>query len=779
MTQPNARYISPATTGEIFAQLRHGQMPGRGGAPQGSGGPTTGAARPVARRPGTAPGGPPKPPNKRFVDYPRYGRDGWRRWVPSWKLVSSIAGLGFATMVLGFFTAYAATEIPNPDELVKAQATTVYYADGERVLGRLAEQNRQSVELGQVPAHVQYAVLAAEDRSFWQNNGVNPTSIIRAGYYNLRGKQLQGGSTITQQYVKNYFDLRERTLSRKAKEFFIALKINQKMDKPEILRDYLNSIYFGKGAYGIQAASQAYFNKPVKELTVSEAAFLAGIINSPNNYDPADGAAAIERGQRRWTYVLDGMLSEGWITQQQRTEAKWPKFTAPAKTSLGGQAGYLMRMATTEAARELNMTEDELERRGLNIKTTFDPRMVREAEKSVKEILPKKGVPPGLQVAIATIDPRNGRVLAVYGGKDYLARQQNAATQDRAQAGSTFKPFGLIAALEAEIGLKSRFSGRSPMEFEGADKPVKNFGGESFGQIDLLKATASSVNTVYVQLNEEVGPEKTAEVAFRAGLPKDDATNIEGNLVNVLGSASPHPIDMAGAYATIANNGKRIPWGAVQEIREVATDKVVWTRKVRAEPAFKKEVVADAIFAMQGVVERGSGSAARALDRPVAGKTGTSSDSRSAWFVGFTPDRVTVVAMYQNDANGNPVEMQGFGGRESITGSGFPAAIWTDYMEAVLDDGPVLEFPEPEWVGEVQNPAPIITDDDDDEGRDDDDDDRPDPRPTGEPTDPGEGEPGEGNPQPTFPRPTLTLPTIGPSDDDGDNGNGNGRNGGG
>jgi membrane peptidoglycan carboxypeptidase len=727
----------------------------------------------------SAPGGPPKPPNRRFVDYPRYGRAGWRRWVPSWKLVGGIATLGFATMVLAFFTAYASTEIPDPDKLVDAQTTVVYFADGKSELGRLAEQNRQKVELGRVPPHVQNAVLAAEDRSFWKNSGVNPTSIIRAGYYNLRGKQLQGGSTITQQYVKNYFDLRERTLTRKAKEFFIALKINQKQDKPEILENYLNTIYFGKGAYGIEAASQAYFNKPVKSLNISEAAFLAGIINSPNNYDPQDGAAAVERGQRRWNYVLDGMVSEGWITQQQRTDAKWPTFTPPKRKGLGGQNGYLMRMATTEASREMNLSEDEIESGGYKIVTSFDPRMVRAASRAVSDVLPKDA-PKGLQVAVACIDPRNGRVLAVYGGKDYLTRQQNAATQDRAQAGSTFKPFGLIAALDDGIGLKSRFSGKSPMEFDGAEKPVKNFGGESFGQIDLLKATASSVNTVYVQLNEEVGADKTKAVAIKAGLPDDKATNVQANLVNVLGSASPHPIDMASAYGTIANLGERVPWHAVKEIQKVETGEVMWTPTLRPERVFKKNVMADAIFAMQGVVKNGSGAAAQRLDRPVAGKTGTSNDSRSAWFVGFTPDMVTAVALYQNDANGNPVEIKPFGGKSSITGSGFPAEIWTEYMEAALDNRPVQEFPDPEWVGETENPAPIATRDDDDDDDDrGDNDGRPNPIPSGQPTNPGEGEgPGRSDPKPTFPRPTVSLPTIGPTDD-GNNGGGGGGGGGG
>jgi membrane peptidoglycan carboxypeptidase len=257
-------------------------------------------------------------------------------------------------------------------------------------------------------------------------------------------------------------------------------------------------------------------------------------------------------------------------------------------------------------------------------------------------------------------------------------------------------------------------------------------------------------------------------MAIKAGIPADKATNVEGNLVNVLGSASPHPIDMASAYGTIANQGKRVKWAAVSEIRRWDGNEVMWKHDPKPDQVFKKDVMADTTFAMQGVVQNGSGSAARALGRPVAGKTGTSSDSRSAWFIGFTPDMVTAVAMYQNDAKGNPVEMQGFGGRSTITGGGFPAQIWTEYMKSALDNRPVLEFPDPEWVGEVENPAPIVTRDDDD---DDDEGDRPTERP--DPTDTEKPDPGD-NPRPTKPVPSFTLPTVGPT-----NGNGNGRGGGG
>jgi membrane peptidoglycan carboxypeptidase len=760
MTQPNARYITPATTGEIFGQLRRGQTPA-GGVPRGNGGNQQGYTT-VPRPGGREPAGPPRRPGKRFIDYPRFGREGWRRWVPSWKLVGGLVTLGFVTMIAAFFTAYASTTVPDPSKLVAQQTTVVYFADGKDEIGRLADQNRRSVPLAVMPPHVRDAVLAAEDRTFYTNSGVNPTSILRAAYANVRGKPLQGGSTITQQYVKNYFDLRERTVSRKAKEFFIALKINRTKSKDQILEDYLNTIYFGEGAYGVEAAAETYFRKPVAKLNVSEGAFLAGIINSPNSYDPEDGAEAVERAQRRWNIVLDAMVASGKLSEADRDKQVWPKFPKRVKApSLAGQRGYLMRMAQQAAATELGITEEQVETGGFKIVTTFNKRMEDEAAAAVKEVLPKD-VPPGLQVAIATVDPRDGRVLSIYGGENYLVRQQNAATQDRPQAGSTFKPFGLIAALESEVGLKSRFSGKSPMTIDGAK--VKNFGGEDFGQIDLLKATASSVNTVYVQLNEEVGPEKTKEVAIRAGLPDDKATNVQGNLVNVLGSASPHPLDMAKAYGTIAAQGMKATYSPIKEIYSYSDKKkVCCTERPKPKRAFEAGVMADATFAMQGVVERGSGGAARELDRPVAGKTGTSQDSKSAWFIGFTPDRVTVVAMYQNDKNGNPVAMQGFGGRSSITGGGFPAQIWTEYMKGVLRDDPVLEFPDPEWVGKAQNPAPERTREPENEQTSN-------PEPTeSEPTkspDPEESEPTRTK----DPRPTFSIPTGPPSSEEPDEG---------
>ena len=278
-------------------------------------------------QPGPGRGRPPAKPIKprRLIDYPRWGRQGLTRWLPSWKLIAGLTGLGMLGMMAAVFAAYSATTLPTPAALANAQTTVIYFSDGKTPIGQLASQNRQSVPLARVPKHVQDAVLAAEDHTFWTNSGVDPMSIGRAVWSNLRGNSLQGGSTISQQYVKNVYDQRDRSIKRKAKEIFLAVKINRKLSKDQILEQYLNTIYLGRGAYGFQAAAHAYFGQStdVNELTVSQGAFLAGIINAPSAADPRVPAEK-ERAVRRWGVVLDAMVAENWLDPKTRASLTFP-----------------------------------------------------------------------------------------------------------------------------------------------------------------------------------------------------------------------------------------------------------------------------------------------------------------------------------------------------------------------------------------------------------------------------------------------------------------------
>jgi membrane peptidoglycan carboxypeptidase len=414
-------------------------------------------------------------------------------------------------------------------------------------------------------------------------------------------------------------------------------------------------------------------------------------------------------------------------------------------------------MAEAEIKRKLGLTEDQMVSGGYKIVTTFSKALIADGVAAVKQSLPKDR-PKRLQIGMASIDPRTGAVRAIYGGSDYLKRQQNAATQDSAEAGSTFKAFALLAALNDGVSLKNAYSSATPMKIKGYR--VENFGHEQFGYIDLIKATEESVNTVYVQLNAQIGPNRTRAAAYAAGIPK--SAHVSDTLSNVLGPANPHPIDLASAYATIAAQGIRRTPFVVRSVTEVSTGRVLLgpkSRDTKGVRVFPADVTADVSYALQHVVTGGTGTYAQRLNRPVAAKTGTSQNSRSAWFVGFTPQLATAVAMYQPSASGRSnVAMKGFGEFSTIFGGGYPCRVWTNYMQAALAGKPITPFPEPVWGGEVTQAKPTAA---------------PTLAPTAKPTptppsDPTRTTPpaetatptptGSSTPTPTVPGPSLTGP---------------------
>jgi membrane peptidoglycan carboxypeptidase len=636
----------------------------------------------------------------RIADYPRRGKTGVRRWIPSWRLVLGSGSAVVLLLVIGFAVLYSQVAVPDPNKQVLANASVVYWSDGKTELGRFGSVNRQSVPLSQVPDSMQKAVIAAEDRTFYTNHGFSPTGIARAVWVNLQGGSTQGGSTITQQYVKNYFLTSDRTPTRKLKEFVISLKIEQQESKATILQNYLNTIYFGRGAYGIEAASGVYFGHSAKTLSVSESALLAAIVRSPGLYDPITARA---NAQSRFGYVLDGMVKEGWLDAGTRARATFPK-VLPRRTGNvnGGTTGYLLAVATAEAKTRAGLTDADIDRGGLRIVTTFNRSQQKAAVAAIAAELPTSGT-KGVGAGLVAITPGDGAVVAMYGGKDAVATPYNSATQAIMQAGSTFKPFALAAALESGVSLRTRFDGSSPQRFPGG-YTVSNFGGEQFGRIDLLKATADSVNTVYVQLNEQVGPQRTQAAAIAAGYPQGTG-GLAPNAANVLGTASPHVIDVADAYATFAAQGMH---AAAYTVKSVTTLDGTLTYRAKPTPdrVFSTGSMADLTYALQGVVQSGSGSYAGAnLARPAAGKTGTSENNNSAWFAGYTPQLVTAVGLYRNDAKGNATSLAGLGGVTDVTGGTFPVRIWTAFMKGALDGAAVEQFPAPVYGGTSNVPT--------------------------------------------------------------------------
>ena len=606
-----------------------------------------------------------------------------------------LGGFGFIAGSTLFAFAWFTVSIPDPNAYVNSQSTIIQYSNGEEI-GRIGTQNRQILPITQIPINMRNAVLAAEDRKFYSNQAFSVTGIARALINNLKSGSLngEGGSTITQQYAKTAFLTSSRTIERKIKELIIAMKLENALSKDQIFENYLNTIYFGRGSYGVQTASQQYFNRNVDQLTLSQTAVIASILRAPGYYDPSLSEENAVRLKNRFQYVIDGMLNEGWITQEQADKAKFPT-VAPRVTSgtLSGPKGHVISQVQRDLGR-LGFTEEQLLQGGLVIRTTLDEKAQQSAVDAVTKFYPKKA-PENLRIGLVAIRPGTGEIVALYGGRDYLERQLNDATQSIALAGSTFKPFALIAALEAGIPLTSMWNGDSPQTFDDLGKPyvVSNYGNEGWGQVDLLSATQHSINTIFVPLGMKAGMDKVVDAARRAGIPENVAMIPTPSVV--LGVASPRVIDVANAYATFAAQGVYAKPFLVTSV--IGPNKgVLYEATPQTQEVFSKDVMADLTYALKSVVNGGTGSAALSLGRPAAGKTGTSQSNASAWFAAYTPQLSASVAFFRDSASES---LNGIGGLTSVTGGTFPARIWTAFMKGALKGEPVMNFPAPSNIG--------------------------------------------------------------------------------
>jgi membrane peptidoglycan carboxypeptidase len=621
-----------------------------------------------------------------------------------------LAGTSLVAGVL--LAAWMSVPVPGELDTVRSETTTVYYSDGSE-LGKFAAQDRTIVSLSELPPQVTQAIISSEDQSFRTHIGINPLGIVRAALNNVTGGDRQGASTLTQQYVENYYvGVEYATYSTKLKEAIIALKVTQQQSKDKVLEGYVNTIYLGRGAYGVEAASQAYFGHPAKEMTISESAFLAGIIPNPTYWDPRQGEGAEAQARSRWERTLNLMVEQGYISTEDRDAAEYPKLVEYKQGSGDNRTAYLLEQVAKELGdpQGANISEARLTTGGLEIHTSIDRKMQAAAYEAMK--LPEDAG-KFTRASLTSIDPQTGEIKAMYGGPNYSEYPTNAATF-RAQGASTFKPFTLIGALREGIPLTQQYDSTDGMiiegwkqDPEGPDVPLSNFDHESFGWIDLAEATAQSVNVVYGQLNKEIGPDKTAQAAYDLGIPRPDdseETNdcclIRNNLANVLGTDYVTNVDLAHAYSTIAAQGYRTTPHLVTKVND--GEKVLHKGDTTRAKVFEEDVMIAATHALQQVVEDGSGVEAQNLmgpdgetRRPVAGKTGSSQQTESAWFAGFVPQLTTVVGLYQYDTDKNAYQqVQPFGGYEWMTGGSWPAKAWTAYMAKATEGMEIEPFPE-------------------------------------------------------------------------------------
>ncbi|MFD4788746.1 transglycosylase domain-containing protein [Streptomyces sp. NPDC058459] len=641
----------------------------------------------------------------------------------TWK---KILGTVFALCLLcmGALAAlYMSVDVPAGNVAAQRQSNVYKYSDGT-VLARDGKVNREIVDLSKVPRKVQLTFVAAENKSFYTDPGVDLKGTTRGILNTLAGRGKQGGSTITQQYVKNYYLSQDQTVSRKLKEMVISLKVEREKSKDDILAGYINTSYYGRGAYGIQAAAQAYYRVDAQNLTLEQGAYLAALLQAPSQYD---WSTATPTGKRlvsdRWNYVLDNMVKERWLDRGKRAAMKFPVPKEPkGAPGMEGQKGYLVSLANTELQRQLmkqegisrSEAEAKVEGQGWTITLNVDRKKQAALEKSVKtrltsELDPRRRpVDADVQAGAVSVDPKTGRIVALYGGKDYYSYWVDNATRRDYQPASTFKPVILAAALEHGATTQSgKLIGANTVYDGTSGRQVRDHGSRAgfappneddadYGPISVQTAMNKSVNSVFAQLGVDVGMDKVMDTAKRLGM---DTEGMQAVPAQTLGSMGASPLEMAGIYATLDNHGRKVTPGIIKSAERQGRS--VQLPNPVGERVLDRTTADTVTSVLTGVVDDGTARQSVA-DNPlragqqVAGKTGTSDCDRSAWFTGYTPDLVTSVGLFgeahkagRTGCEGEKVKkfahvsLKGAMGGGRVNGGGPPARIWAAYTFGV------------------------------------------------------------------------------------------------
>ncbi len=603
--------------------------------------------------------------------------------------VSLAMVLGSACRAAPLPLSFDGVEVPPPP--APAGITRVLAADGSTLAVFFAE-NREVLAPERIPLHLRFAVLAVEDRRFYSHRGYDLRAAVRAAARNVAADEIhQGGSTITEQYVKNtYFPTAPRTGEQKLREAAVAAQVEKRMSKDEILAAYLNSVYLGRGAFGVQSASRAYFGKGVEELDLSEAALLAGIIRGPETYNPR---ASLRNAFERRNLVLEQMVEAGYVSRNQAEAAKRkPVSLSPAPQLESYRYPYFVEFVRQRLLADPRLGPDEEARArtvysgGLTVRTTLVPELQDAAEAAARSALSH---PEDPEVALVSIDVTNGHIVAMVGGRDFAQRQFNLAVDARRQAGSTFKVFALVAALRSRVPPQLRLDG-NPKAIRlptGEIWRVRNYEGGRGGVTNLWEATVHSVNAAYADLVMRLGPQAVVSTAFDMGIE----TGIDPFPSVVLGASRTgvSVLEVASAFSPLATGGLRVPPTPIEYVETPGGSRIAF----ESSPSLvlPPGVAWQASQILQDVVSRGTGRAARLANVPMGGKTGTAENFTDAWFVGYTPRFSTAVWVGYPYGSVPMYSVRGI----RVSGGTFPASIWRNYMASAVRAYPVGEFPPP------------------------------------------------------------------------------------